>query len=56
MSKTENKKRGPKVYAGATFLVNFGKGDKEVFKHLQSQRHKSEYIRDLIKADMEAKK
>lgn len=49
----KNKKRGPKTYKGATFLVSFGKDDKDVYKHLKQQRHKSEYIRDLIRADME---
>ena len=54
--RAETKKRGPKAYKPTTFLVNFGKADKDVYKYLESKRHKSEYIRDLIKADMEANK
>lgn len=50
--RAENKKRGPKAYNGATFLLNFGKEDKEIYRHLQNKRHKSEYIRDLIAQDM----
>lgn len=49
---TEKMKRGPKPFKGTTFLVSFGKEDKEIYKHLKSKRHKSEYIKDLIKADM----
>lgn len=49
----KNNKRGPKTYTGATFLLNFGKQDKDVYKHLKQKKHKSEYIRDLIRADME---
>lgn len=52
IDKDQKTKRGPKVFTGATFLMSFGKGDKDIYKHLQNQRHKSEYIRDLIAADI----
>ena len=39
-----------------TFLLTFYPKDMDIYEHLQSQPNKAEYLRELIRKDMEERK
>ena len=38
------------------FMLNFGKNDEKLYKYFSTKKHKSDYIRELIEADMKESK
>ena len=40
------------TYKKGSILISFGKNDGSIYRHIKKQRHISEYIKDLVLADM----